>query len=122
MIVFNIFSIQQAGRNSVRSEKPRNDGEAGDVDVALTVKLQQKLKETQMAKEKLEKKVDELEASLLKHKTQQTNVADSLKVCHIFNNNCKWKNKLPGQMVKNVLLTLLMPHLSNNWLGGRKFD
>jgi len=46
----------------------------------LTVKLQQKLKETQVAKEKLEKKVDELEASLLKHKTQQTNVADTLKV------------------------------------------
>jgi hypothetical protein len=32
------------------------------------------------AKEKLEKKVEELESSLVKHKTQQSNVADTLKV------------------------------------------
>jgi hypothetical protein len=69
-----------SGRSSVRSDKPRNEEE---VDVALTVKLQQKLKETQLAKDKLEKKVEELEASLLKHKTQQTNVADTLKVYFI---------------------------------------
>ena len=70
-------SASCSGRSSARSEKPRNEEE---VDVALTVKLQQKLKETQLAKDKLEKKVEELEASLLKHKTQQTNVADTLKV------------------------------------------
>ena len=34
----------------------------------------------QQAKEKLEKKVEELESSLVKHKTLQSNVADTLKV------------------------------------------
>ena len=42
--------------------------------------MQQKLKEAQVAKDKLEKKVEELESSLLKHKTQQSNIADTLKV------------------------------------------
>jgi hypothetical protein len=69
-----------SGRSSVRSEKARPDLEPGELDVGLTVKLQQKLKETQQAKDKLEKKVEELEANLLKHKTQQSNVADTLKV------------------------------------------
>ena len=64
----------------MRSEKARPDLEPGELDVGLTVKLQQKLKETQQAKDKLEKKVEELEANLLKHKTQQPNVADTLKV------------------------------------------
>ena len=50
------------------------------MDVALTIKMQQKLKEAQVAKDKLEKKVEELESSLLKHKTQQSNIADTLKV------------------------------------------
>ena len=68
------------GRSSVRSEKARTDLEPGEVDVALTIKMQQKLKEAQVAKDKLEKKVEELESSLLKHKTQQSNIADTLKV------------------------------------------
>ncbi len=54
--------------------------EPGEVDVALTIKMQQKLKEAQVAKDKLEKKVEELESSLLKHKTHQSNIADTLKV------------------------------------------
>ena len=64
----------------MRSEKARTDLEPAEVDVGLTVKLQQKLKETQQTKDKLEKKVEELESNLLKHKTQQSNVADTLKV------------------------------------------
>jgi hypothetical protein len=74
-----------SGRSSVRSEKARPDLEPGELDVGLTVKLQQKLKETQQAKDKLEKKVEELEANLLKHKTQQPNVADTLKVNNLRN-------------------------------------
>lgn len=74
-----------SGRSSVRSEKARPDLEPGELDVGLTVKLQQKLKETQQAKDKLEKKVEELEANLLKHKTQQSNVADTLKVNNLRN-------------------------------------
>lgn len=69
----------------MRSEKARPDLEPGELDVGLTVKLQQKLKETQQAKDKLEKKVEELEANLLKHKTQQSNVADTLKVNNLRN-------------------------------------
>jgi len=84
MHMFHACLILRIGRSSTRSDKPRNDGEVSEVDVALTVKLQQKLKETQVAKDKLEKKVEELEASLLKHKTQQNNVADTLKVNQIY--------------------------------------
>ena len=84
-------STSTSGRSSARSEKPRTEEE---VDVALTVKLQQKLKDTQVAKDKLEKKVEELEASLLKHKTQQTNVADTLKVKR--ENPARWFDRWHG--------------------------
>lgn len=70
------------GRSSARSG--RGDGEGHDVDVGLTIKLQQKLNKTQQLKEKLEKRVEELEATLTKYKTQQVNIADTLKVSFKF--------------------------------------
>lgn len=80
--VTNLKKIIALGRSSARSA--RADGEGNDVDVGLTVKLQQKLNKTQQSKDKLEKRVEELEATLTKYKTHQVNIADTLKVCFTY--------------------------------------